>query len=146
LALAQAQLAAAQGEVPIGAVVALNGQMLAAACNAPISKNNACAHAEILAIEQACNALGNYRLGSQSTLYVTLQPCLMCLGAILHARVGRVVIGADQSRYSGHLSEVLAVFEQSPAWHSCRFETGCMAQECASVLTEFFQARRKPCE
>lgn len=93
LALQQAGLAAEKGEVPIGAVVVMNGEQIAAAHNAPISKNDACAHAEIQAIQQACLAVGNYRLGAHATLYVTLQPCLMCLGAIFHARIRRVVVG-----------------------------------------------------
>lgn len=143
LALDQAHIAAMEGEVPIGAVIVANGQLLSIAHNAPISKVDACAHAEIQAIQQACKKLGNYRLGAQATLYVTLQPCLMCLGAILHARIGRVVIGCAQSRYNENLNDALAIFEQSQAWHPCRFETGCMAIECESVLGSFFKAHRK---
>ena len=104
LALQQAELAAQSGEVPIGAVLVLNGEKIAAAHNAPISRNDACAHAEIQAIQQACQAIGNYRLGAQATLYVTLQPCLMCLGAILHARIGRVVVGCDALANPGRSS------------------------------------------
>jgi tRNA(Arg) A34 adenosine deaminase TadA len=143
LALEQAQFAAKAGEVPIGAVLVLNGEAIAVAHNSPISKNDACAHAEIQAIQQACKAVANYRLGAQATLYVTLQPCLMCLGAILHARIGRVVIGCAQSRYNGNLSDALAVFEKSEAWHPCRFETGCLGYECESILGSFFKTRRK---
>lgn len=143
VALQQAEQAAQAGEVPIGAIIAVNGKAIAAAHNAPISKNDACAHAEIQAIQQACHALGNYRLGAQATLYVTLQPCLMCLGAILHARIGRVVIGCEQSRYNGNLREALAVFERSEAWHPCKFETGCLASQCESGLSTFFKAQRK---
>jgi tRNA(Arg) A34 adenosine deaminase TadA len=143
LALQQAELAAQSGEVPIGAVLVLNGEKIAAAHNAPISRNDACAHAEIQTIQQACQAIGNYRLGAQATLYVTLQPCLMCLGAILHARIGRVVVGCAQSRYNGDLGEALAVFEKSKAWHPCRFETACMADESEKLLSGFFKAHRK---
>lgn len=143
LALDQAEHAALAGEVPIGAVIVANGQLLASAHNAPISRIDACAHAEIQAIQQACLAAGNYRLGSKTTLYVTLQPCLMCLGAILHARIGRVVVGCAQSRYNDNLDNALQLFEQSQAWHPCRFETGCMASECETVLTQFFKAHRK---
>lgn len=143
LALQQAELAANAGEVPIGAVVVINGEQIAAAHNAPISSNDPCAHAEIQAIQQACKAVGNYRLGAQASLYVTLQPCLMCLGAILHARMGRVVVGCAQSRYNGDLSEALAVFEKSEAWHPCRFETACMANESEKLLSSFFKAHRK---
>lgn len=143
LALDQAEHAALAGEVPIGAVIVANGQLLASAHNAPISRIDACAHAEIQAIQQACLAAGNYRLGSKTTLYVTLQPCLMCLGAILHARIGRVVVGCSQSRYNDNLDNALQLFERSQAWHPCRFETGCMASECETVLTQFFKAHRK---
>lgn len=143
LALDQAEHAALAGEVPIGAVIVANGQLLASAHNAPISRKDACAHAEIQAIQQACLAAGNYRLGSKTTLYVTLQPCLMCLGAILHARIGRVVVGCSQSRYNDNLDNALQLFERSQAWHPCRFETGCMASECETVLTQFFKAHRK---
>ncbi|BET26073.1 hypothetical protein RGQ30_15740 [Limnobacter thiooxidans] len=143
LALDQAENAAEAGEVPIGAVIVSNGQLMASAHNAPISRNDACAHAEIQAIQQACQASGNYRLGSNATLYVTLQPCLMCLGAILHARIGRVVVGCAQSRYNDNLENALQLFEQSQAWHPCQFETDCMAAECETVLTQFFKAHRK---
>ena len=143
LALDQAENAAESGEVPIGAVIVANGQLMASAHNAPISRNDACAHAEIQAIQQACQASGNYRLGPQATLYVTLQPCLMCLGAILHARIGRVVVGCSQSRYNDNLENALQLFEQSQAWHPCQFETDCMAAECESVLTQFFKSHRK---
>jgi tRNA(adenine34) deaminase len=143
LALQQAELASQAGEVPIGAIVVINGEQIAAAHNAPISKNDACAHAEIQAIQQACQAVGNYRLGALATLYVSLQPCLMCLGAIFHARIGRVVVGCAQSRYNGDLGEALALFEKSEAWHPCRFELGCMAAESESLLSNFFKAHRK---
>lgn len=143
LALQQADKAEALGEVPVGAVIVYNGETLASAHNSPITHNNACAHAEIQAIQQACQTVGNYRLGAQATLYVTLQPCLMCLGAILHARIGRVVIGCEQSRYNGKLENALALFEQSDAWHPCQFETGCMATDCENKLLGFFKTRRK---
>ncbi len=143
LALQQAKLAGQAGEVPIGATVVVGGKAISIAHNAPFSLNDACAHAEILAIRQACQSVGNYRLGAQATLYVTLQPCLMCLGAILHARIGRVVVGCSQSRYNGDLKQSLAVFEQAQAWHSCMFETGCMAEPSEELLTRFFKTRRK---
>ena len=143
LALQQAELAAQAGEVPIGAAVVVGGKAIATAHNAPFSLNDACAHAEILAIRQACQAMGNYRLGALATLYVTLQPCLMCLGAILHARIGRVVVGCAQSRYNGDLKQSLAVFEHAQAWHPCIFETGCMAPNSEELLGSFFKTRRK---
>ncbi|MEH6997301.1 MAG: nucleoside deaminase [Limnobacter sp.] len=143
LALQQARLAAQAGEVPIGAVVVIDGKAIAHAHNAPVTLNDACAHAEIQAIRHACQSVGNYRLGAQATLYVTLQPCLMCVGAILHARIGRVVVGCAQSRYNGDLKQSLSVFEQAQAWHPCVFETGCMAQESEELLGNFFKVRRK---
>lgn len=143
LALQQAELAIQADEVPIGAALVLNGKPIAVGHNSPVSMNDACAHAEILTIRQACSAISNYRLGSEATLYVTLQPCLMCLGAILHARIGRVVMGCSQSRYNGDLKQTLAAFEQAEAWHPCAFETGCMAPECEQLLNGFFKVRRK---
>jgi tRNA(Arg) A34 adenosine deaminase TadA len=143
LALQQARLAAQAGEVPIGAAIVIDGKAIAQAHNAPVSLNDACAHAEIQAIRRACQTAGNYRLGAQATLYVTLQPCLMCIGAILHARIGRVVVGCAQSRYNGDLKQSLLLFEQAQAWHPCVFETGCMAQESEELLGSFFKARRK---
>ncbi|WP_341236354.1 nucleoside deaminase [uncultured Limnobacter sp.] len=143
LALQQAELAAQHGEVPIGAALVINSKAVAQAHNAPVSLNDACAHAEIQVIRQACQSLGNYRLGAQATLYVTLQPCLMCIGAILHARIGRVVVGCSQSRFNGDLTQSLAVFEQAEAWHPCAFETGCMAQASEKLLGNFFKTRRK---
>jgi tRNA(Arg) A34 adenosine deaminase TadA len=143
LALEQAKLAAQTGEVPVGAALVIDGEVFAQAHNAPVMLNDPCAHAEIQAIRQACNAAGSYRLGTQATLYVTLQPCLMCIGAILHARIGRVVVGCAQSRYNGDLKQSLQLFEQAQAWHPCVFETGCMAQESEELLAGFFKARRK---
>lgn len=143
LALQQARIAAQADEVPIGATVVIDGKAVANAHNAPVLLNDACAHAEVQAIRQACQAVGNYRLGAQATLYVTLQPCLMCIGAILHARIGRVVVGCAQSRYNGDLKQSLSVFEHAQAWHPCVFETGCMAQESEELLGDFFKARRK---
>lgn len=142
LALDQARQAGEEGEVPIGAVLVRQGELLAQAHNAPITTHNPCAHAEVKAIEQACQHIKDYRLGPQSTLYVTLQPCIMCLGAILHARIGRVVIGCSQSRFND-LNESLRVFQRSEAWHPCAFETNCMPVECQRVLSSFFEARRQ---
>lgn len=142
LALEEAAKAAEQGEVPIGAVIECGGQVLARAHNAPISNTNACAHAEMLAIERACKALGNYRLGGACTLYVTLQPCLMCLGAIAHARIGRVVIGSKQSRFNSKLEDALQVLESAEALHPCRFEWGCLPEASEQLLQTFFKARR----
>ncbi len=142
LALNQANEAAQAGEVPIGAVLVRQGELLAKAHNAPVSTHNPCAHAEMRVIEQACQRIQDYRLGVHCTLYVTLQPCIMCLGAILHARIGRVVIGCPQSRFN-NLTESLELFNRNEAWHPCEFETGCMQEECQQVLSNFFQQRRQ---
>lgn len=142
LAIAEALRAGQQGEVPIGAVIVLDGQVVAQAHNAPVSTHNPCAHAEIQAITQACARVQNYRLGALATLYVTLQPCLMCLGAILHARIGRVVMGQSQSRFNHDLAQSLQLMAQAEAWHPCRFEEGCLSSECAEPLSEFFVNKR----
>jgi tRNA(Arg) A34 adenosine deaminase TadA len=142
LALAQAQAAFDAQEVPIGAVLTYQGQVVAQAHNHTHAAQNPCLHAELLAIQLACTALGRARLGPEAVLYVTLAPCLMCLGAILHARIGRVVLACAQSRFTDDLPTVLGVFESSPAWHPCVFEHGCMASASTALLQEFFAQRR----
>lgn len=142
LAIAQAETAAQVGEVPIAAVITYRGEPIAQAHNSPVSTHNPCAHAEIRVIEQACKHIKNYRLGEEATLYVTLSPCLMCLGAILHARIGRVVIGLAQSRFNHSLSNSLPWLELSAAWHPCQFEEGCLPHECEEPLISFFREKR----
>lgn len=141
IALDCAREARLHKEVPVGAALYLDGKLLGQGFNQPCSSKDPTSHAEIVAIRQACQKLGNYRL-THSTLYVTLQPCLMCLGAILHARIGRVVIGAPDSRYNSDLTQALDAFRMSEAWHDCRFETGCRAEEAQDLMKAFFQARR----
>ena len=141
-ALEQAHLAFTNGEVPIGAVLLHNNQILATAHNQPIGLSDPCGHAEILAIRKACSTQGNYRLAG-ATLFVTLQPCLMCLGAIFHARIGRVVVGAKQSRFNQDLPAALKLYEQSEGWHPCNFEIGCLESESEALLTSFFAAKRQ---
>lgn len=142
LAIEAAEQAGLAGEVPIGAVLVFKDQVVASANNAPIGLLDPTAHAEIRAIRQACQQAGNYRLGADYTLYVTLMPCLMCLGAITQARIGRVVVGASESRFNGGLHDCLAVLEQVPASHPCHFELGCMQTQCESLLTDFFAGKR----
>ena len=143
VALGQAKEAAKSGEVPIGAVLVQGAdRVLAHGKNTTVGSNNPCGHAEINAIVAACAKVGNSRLGADVTLYVTLQPCLMCLGAILHARIGRVVIGAEQSRFNTNLQDALNLLEQSEAWHPCTFECGCMTDQSQQLLQAFFKARR----
>ncbi|NJM32133.1 MAG: nucleoside deaminase [Limnobacter sp.] len=141
LALEQAERAGKRQEVPIGAVLVHEGRVLAQAGNAPIHSTDPTGHAEINAIRQACAQLNNYRL-SGACLYVTLEPCIMCLGAILHARVGRVVTGAHDSRFNQSLKHTVSLVAHSPAWHACQFETGCMAEESKKLLTDFFAHKR----
>lgn len=142
MALDLAQAAADAGEVPVGAVIVdeASGDVVASGANAPISGHDPTAHAEIQAIRAAAAALGNYRLGGL-TLYVTLEPCAMCAGAISHARIGRVVWGADDPK-GGAVVHGPRLFEQ-PTLHSRPvIEGGVLAEDCAKKLRAFFRARR----
>lgn len=142
-ALELAELAAREGEVPIGAVLVADGVEVGSGYNQPICRHDPTAHAEITAIRSACRHLENYRVQPDTTLYVTLVPCLMCLGAVFHARVGRVVIAAGDSRFAPPLNELLAHFEGQTAWPSCRFETDCLAEQSKALLLDFFESRRQ---
>ena len=139
-AFEQAQLAAAAGEVPVGAVLVRNGQIISKAFNEPISNHDPSAHAEMLALRQAAKAEQNYRLPG-STLYVTLEPCTMCSGAILHARVDRVVFGAPDPK-TGAAGSVLDVFSSKQINHQTSVEGGVMSEECGQLLRSFFKERR----
>jgi tRNA(adenine34) deaminase len=140
-ALAQARLALAAGEVPVGAVVVRAGQVIGRGHNAPVSSHDPTAHAEIRALQQAAAAVGNYRLdGCQ--LFVTLEPCAMCSGAMLHARLDRVVYAAADPK-TGAAGSVVDLFAQQQLNHRTRIEGGVLAQECAGLLTEFFRQRRQ---
>ena len=139
-ALAQAQLAADAGEVPVGAVVVCDGQVVAVGCNAPIGAHDPTAHAEIVALRAAAAELGNYRL-PQCELYVTLEPCAMCSGAMLHARLKRVVFGAPDPK-TGAAGSVLNLFEQAQLNHHTALCGGVLAAEAADALKTFFSQRR----
>lgn len=139
-AFEQAQLAAAAGEVPVGAVLVRDGQIISKAFNKPISNHDPSAHAEMLALRQAAKAEQNYRLPG-STLYVTLEPCAMCSGAILHARVDRVVFGAPDPK-TGAAGSVLDVFSSKLINHQTSIEGGIMSEECGQLLRSFFKERR----
>lgn len=139
-ALALAQHAAAAGEVPVGAVVVKDGQIVGEGANAPLSGNDPTAHAEVLALRAAAHKLGNYRLEG-CTLYVTLEPCTMCSGAMLHARVDGVVYGASEPK-TGAAGSVLDVFGYPQLNHHTQVLRGVLAQECAAVMADFFQQRR----
>ena len=141
LALAEAAAAAAEGEVPIGAVVVRDGELLGAAHNAPISRGDPTAHAEISALRAAALAAGNYRLPG-TTVYVTVEPCLMCAGALSHARVARVVFGAREPK-SGALVSCARVFEGPGLNHRPAVTEGVREAECAELLRAFFAERRR---
>ncbi|MGZ5986817.1 MAG: tRNA adenosine(34) deaminase TadA, partial [Caulobacteraceae bacterium] len=141
IALACAQDAADRGEAPIGAVVVdpASGEVIAKAGNSPISLSDPTAHAEILALREAAKALGNYRL-TGLTLVVTLEPCAMCAGAISHARIGRLVYGADDPK-GGGVVHGPKVFDQPTCHWRPEVEGGVLAEECAGMLRSFFRAR-----
>jgi tRNA(adenine34) deaminase len=139
-ALACAAEAGQDGEVPVGAVLVANGALVAGGRNRPIATHDPSAHAEIDCLRAAGRALGNYRL-TGSTLYVTLEPCLMCVGAIVHARVARVVFGAHDPK-SGAVASVCRGFELPGLNHRVAAQGGVLDTACGSLLKEFFRSRR----
>ena len=139
-ALAEARAAAEQGEVPVGAVLVREGELLAAAANAPITGHDPTAHAEIRALRAAGEAEANYRL-PDTTLYVTLEPCLMCVGALVHARVARVVFGAYDPK-SGAAGSVVDGFGLKGLNHRPAVTGGVREAECAELLRTFFRRKR----
>lgn len=140
LALAEARAAAAAGEVPVGAVLVRGGRVVATGRNAPIAGHDPTAHAEIAALRAGAQALGNYRLDG-CTLYVTLEPCTMCAGAMLHARLARVVWGAPDPK-TGAAGSVLNPFADTRLNHQTAVQGGVLADECAALLQGFFKPRR----
>jgi tRNA(adenine34) deaminase len=139
-AIEQAQLAAIAGEVPVGAVLVRDGQVISKAFNKPITNHDPSAHAEMLALRQAALAEQNYRLPG-TTLYVTLEPCAMCAGAILHARVDRIVFGAPDPK-TGAAGSVVDLFAMKQINHQTSIEGGIMGDECSQLLKNFFKERR----
>lgn len=140
LALEQARLAWAQGEVPVGAVVVKDGVVVASGFNQPIGRHDPTAHAEIVALRAAAEALGNYRLPG-CELFVTLEPCVMCSGAMMHARLARIVFGAADPK-TGAGGSVVNLFEHGQLNHQTSIIGGVLAEECGSMLREFFAERR----
>ncbi len=140
LALAQADLAAQRGEIPVGAVLVKDGQVIATGFNHPIGLHDPSAHAEMQALRAAGLELNNYRLPG-CELFVTLEPCAMCAGAMLHARLARVVFGATDPK-TGVAGSVLNLFEQTQLNHHTELTSGVLAQECSSMLSQFFAQRR----
>ena len=139
-ALDQAKLAAMAGEVPVGAVLVRDGKIISRGFNQPISNSDPSAHAEMMALRAAAHIESNYRLPG-TTLYVTLEPCIMCAGAMLHARVERVVFGATEPK-TGAAGSVLNVFSEKQINHQTQVEGGIMGDECSQVLRDFFKERR----
>ena len=140
LALEQAKKAAIAGEVPVGAVLVQDNQVIGSGFNQPIMLNDPSAHAEMMAIRNAAQALKNYRI-PESTLYVTLEPCAMCCGMMLHARVKRVVFGAPDPK-TGMAGSVTDLFALKEINHQTEVEGGVLADECGELLREFFKQRR----
>jgi tRNA(adenine34) deaminase len=140
LALALAEEAALAGEVPVGALVVKDGEIVGRGYNAPISGHDPSAHAEMQAIREAAQKLGNYRL-TGCTLYVTLEPCAMCCGAIQHARISRLLFGAADPK-TGACGSVVNLMAEPKLNHHCEISGGILADECGRILSEFFAAKR----
>ncbi|MBT4782581.1 tRNA adenosine(34) deaminase TadA [Gammaproteobacteria bacterium] len=141
LAIEQAHQAESLGEVPVGAVLVIDGALIAAAFNAPISGCDPSAHAEIAVLRKAAELRKNYRLPF-STLYVTIEPCTMCMGAMIHSRVQRVVFGAREPRAGAVVSQ-LQLAGQSFYNHQIEVTEGVLADECGALVSTFFRAKRK---
>ncbi len=141
LALEQARYAGALDEVPVGAIVVLNGEIVGKGFNQPIGRHDPTAHAEIVALRDAAARLGNYRLPG-CELFVTLEPCMMCSGAIMHARISRVVFGASDPK-TGVAGSVLDVYAEQRLNHHATVVGGVLAAECGALLSSFFAARRQ---
>ena len=140
LALDLAKQAAANNEVPVGAIVVKDGVIIGRGANAPIGLNDPTAHAEVIAMREAAQHLGNYRL-VDCTLYVTLEPCAMCTGAIQHARIARLVYGANDLK-TGACGSVINLMNEPKLNHHTEITGGILAHECGSVLSDFFKQRR----
>lgn len=140
-ALLLADSAAKQDEVPVGALIVHNGNVVAGCYNSPITDHDASAHAEINALRSAGEALGNYRL-TECTLYVTLEPCTMCLGAMIHARIARLVFAANEPR-AGAVESQLKLLDQAFFNHSIEWRGGVLADEAAEKLKQFFKNKRR---
>jgi len=137
-----AALAASKGEIPVGAVIVSNNQIIGQGFNTPISSHDPTAHAEIQAIRQACLSIQNYRLPEDATLYVTLEPCTMCVGALVHARVQRVVFATTEPK-AGSLVSARRLLENGYYNHKFTVDVGCLHQQCSQQLSDFFKKRRE---
>ena len=139
-AMTLAQHAESIGEVPVGAVIVKDNELIAEGLNYPIKSNDPTAHAEIVALRAAASKLGNYRL-VDTTMYVTLEPCTMCAGALIHARVKRIVIGAMDPR-TGAAGSVFNVLNNDKLNHRLEIEQGILEEECSTMLSNFFKNKR----
>jgi tRNA(adenine34) deaminase len=140
-ALELARAGGLAGEVPVGALVVLGGEVVGRGYNQPVSSHDPTAHAEVVALRDAAGRLANYRLPG-ATLYVTMEPCVMCAGAILHARVARVVYGAKEYKTGAHGS-IVDVFAEPRLNHHCEIVGGVLADACAAMISGFFETRRQ---
>jgi tRNA(adenine34) deaminase len=140
LAMDEARAAELAGEVPVGAVIVLGGEVIARGRNRVITEHDPTAHAEIVALREAGRALGNYRLEG-CDLYTTLEPCAMCAGALVHARIGRLIYAAADPK-AGACGSVLRVIDHPQLNHRVEVVSGLLAEECGAMLTAFFRARR----
>lgn len=140
LALDQAREAGVAGEVPVGAVIVMNGTVVGRGFNQPIGRHDPTAHAEVMALRDAATRMGNYRLPG-CTLYVTLEPCAMCAGAIMHARIDRVVFGACDPK-TGAAGSIVDLFAEPRLNHHTATVGGVLADQCGGLLSSFFAARR----
>ena len=140
-ALAEAALARSKGEVPVGAVIVIDGKIVGRGHNLPISSRDPTAHAEIIAIREAARIVGAYRLPA-AILYVTLEPCVMCVGAAIHARLSAIKYGARDEK-AGALGSVFDIGRDGRLNHRIEVVGGLMAEECASLLRDFFKSRRE---
>ncbi len=141
LALQEATQAAAEGEVPVGAIIVRHGEIIASAHNQRETLRDPTAHAEMIAITQAAESIGAWRL-EDCTLYVTLEPCPMCAGAIVQSRISRVVYGASDSK-AGAAESLYRILTDKRLNHQCELISGVLAEECGKILTDFFRARRR---
>jgi tRNA(adenine34) deaminase len=140
-AIKLANKAAALGEVPVGAVIVRDNQLIAEGFNQPIQTHDASAHAEMMALRAAGGAIQNYRL-VDTTLYVTIEPCMMCAGALVHARIGRLVFAAAEPRHGAVISKG-RVLDESFLNHKVQYQHGLLATECAALMSEFFKNKRR---
>jgi tRNA(adenine34) deaminase len=141
VALEQAIIASQKGEVPVGAVIVLNDEIIATGYNQPILSNDPTAHAEVIALRMAAQILNNYRL-PEAKLYVTLEPCTMCIGAIFNARINQVIYGASEFK-TGGAGSVIDLFANPKINHHAEVLGGILSEECSAVLKDFFLKRRE---